>query len=311
MQYDDIKEKWSGAVNEVTLSDKIKIGGETAFSYNLFEGRFPNIPVVAMEINDIYPGSWPEFLRKSIGENILKDPALWAEKCVNDFDADLIFFDMPGTHQDKENISSKKASENLNAVLDSVKSPVAVRPDGNNEKVNEIFSACCEQAHRQIIIGSAKEDNYRTITASAMAGNHFIITEAPIDVNISKQTNILVSQLNFPVERIIMDPYTGGLGYGLEYTYSVMERIRLQTFNDDKMMSPPLICCIGQDVWKAKEIKLEADNLGNNLERGINWEVTSAISLILAGANIVVVRHPESVKKIKEFIKSLFNQGEI
>ncbi|MCB4791232.1 MAG: acetyl-CoA decarbonylase/synthase complex subunit delta [Elusimicrobia bacterium] len=307
MQYDDVKEKWSGAVNELALSDKIKIGGETAFSYHRFEGNFPNVPLVAMEINDVYPKAWPVFLKDSIGEDALKNPVTWAQKCVNEFDADLIFYDMPGTHQDKENIGPQQAAEGMNAVLSAVELPVIVRPDGNNDKKNEVFSKCCEQAKRQIIIGSAKEDNYRTITASAMAGKHFIITEAPIDVNISKQTNILVTQMNFPLDRIIMDPLTGALGYGLEYTYSVMERIRLQTFNDDKMMSPPLICCVGQDVWKAKEIKIEAQNLGSNLERGINWETTTAISLILSGANIVVVRHPESVKLIKKFIKSLYN----
>ena len=111
--------------------------------------------------------------------------------------------------------------------------------------------------------------------------------------------------MNYPLEKVIVDPLTGGLGYGLEYTYSVMERIRLQTFNDDKMMTPPLICLVGQETWRIKEIRLDEKNMGSRLKRGINWEVATAVSLILAGANVVVVRHPESVKLIKNFINLL------
>ncbi len=306
MDYNDVREKWLGKVNELQLSEKLKIGSETAFSYHKFEGEFPNRPAVGMEINDVYPENWPQILKESIGNDILNSPADWAKKCCYDFQADLIFLDLPGTHQDKQNIRAAEAADIMNTVLGAVDCPVAVRPKGNYEKTNEVIAKCCENASRQIIIGSAHEDNYRTITASAMAGNHFLIAESPIDVNIAKQLNILITQMHFPLEKIIMDPMTGALGYGLEYTYSVMERIRLQTFNDDKMMSPPFICCVGQDTWKIKEIKLEDRILGDNLQRGINWEVTTAISLILSGANIVIVRHPESVKQIKTFIDSLF-----
>ncbi len=32
--------------------------------------------------------------------------------------------------------------------------------------------------------------------------------------------------MSVPIGQIVMDPMTGAMGYGLEYTYSVMERIR-------------------------------------------------------------------------------------
>ncbi len=306
MNYEDIKEKWTGKVNEISLSEKLTIGGETALSYANFEGIFPNKPAVAMEINDVYPKNWINELKSSIGEDVLKDPVSWAVKCENEFNADLIFFNMIGTHQDKENISSDNASETMNKILDKTKLPLVIRPEGNFEKINEVITKCSEKAKRQIILGSAVQENYMTIAATALASGHYIIAESPIDVNIAKQLNILLTQMNFPLEKIIMDPLTGGLGYGLEYTYSVMERIRLQTFNSDKMMIPPMICLIGPEIWKVKEIKLEDKSMGDRLERGINWEITTAISLILSGANIVVVRHPESVKKIKEFIELLY-----
>ncbi len=305
MEFEKPVEQWKGKVQEIKLSDKIKIGGEQVFPNYSFDGKCSNKPAVAIEINDVFPENWPESLKEVWGNDTLKYPVDRAKKAVEKYGADIIFFDMIGTHQDRENISSEKAAENMNNILKAVDSPVIVRPDGNFEKQNKVFTKCCELAERQIIIGSAHEDNYRTISASALAGNHFLIAEAPIDVNIQKQLNILITQMNFPIERIIMDPMTGGLGYGFEYTYSVMERIRLQTFMDDPFMNPPLICCVGQETWKIKEIKIEDKKYGSKADRGINWETTTAIGLILSGANIVVVRHPKSVIKIRNFIDSL------
>ena len=153
MKYDDIKEKWTGKVNEIDIGGGLKIGGENTLGFAKLDGTFPNKPLVAMEINDVYPETWPVELKDSIGNDLLKDPALWAKKCVNDFKADFIFFDMNGTHQDKENISPEKACENLNAVLDAVKTPVAVRPAGNYEKKNSILTKCAEAAKRTGNIG--------------------------------------------------------------------------------------------------------------------------------------------------------------
>ena len=235
-----------------------------------------------MEINDVYPVAWPVELKDYIGNDVLKDPALWAKKCIDDFKADFIFFDMIATHQDKEDSSPEEAAEKMNAVLDAINTPLAVRPAGNYDKKNNVIAKCAESAKRQVILGSAFQENYRTIVAAALASNHLLIAESPIDVNISKQLNILITQMNYPLSKIIVDPLTGGLGYGLEYTYSVMERIRLQTFNDDKMMTPPVICLVGQETWRIKEVKIDEPNMGSKLKRGISWEVTTAISLILA-----------------------------
>ncbi|NQV18371.1 MAG: acetyl-CoA decarbonylase/synthase complex subunit delta [Armatimonadetes bacterium] len=310
MEFEKPLAEWKGQVQEIKLSDKVIIGGEQVFPNYSFDGKCSNKPAVAIEINDVFPENWPENLKEIWNTDTLKSPVERAKKAEKEFGADIIFFDMIGTHQDRENISANQAAENMNAILKAVDTPVIVRPDGNFEKQNKIFAKCCELAERQIIIGSAKEDNYRTITASALAGNHFIIAEAPIDVNIQKQLNILITQMNFPLERIIMDPMTGGLGYGFEYTYSVMERIRLQTFMDDPFMIPPMVCCVGQETWKIKEIKIEDEKYGSKPERGINWETTTAIGLILSGANIVVVRHPESVIKIKNFIDSIYQKSD-
>ena len=307
MEFEKPAEDWKGKIQEIQLSDKVIIGGEKAYPTYSFDGICPNKPAIAIEVNDVFPKNWPDTLKEVWNDKVLKSSVDWAKKAVEDFGADIIFFDMIGTHQDRQNITAEHASENMNTILKAVDTPLIVRSDGNFEKQNKVFTKCCELAERQIIIGSAHEDNYRTITASALAGNHFIIAEAPIDVNIQKQLNILIAQMNFPIEKIIMDPLTGGLGYGFEYTYSVMERIRLQTFNEDPFMIPPMICCIGQETWKIKEIRIDGQEYGSKSERGVYWETVTAIGLILSGANIVVVRHPESVKIIRNFIDSLYH----
>src|SRR5208337_4686015 len=104
-----------------------------------------------------------------------------------------------------------------------------------------------------------------------------------------------------------VDPTTGGLGYGMEYSYSVMERDRMAalTQEDDKLQSP-LINYVGQEVWKVKECKqsnAEAPQLGDQAKRGILMEAITAIDLLLAGSDLLILRHPEAVKYVKSIIQ--------
>jgi acetyl-CoA decarbonylase/synthase, CODH/ACS complex subunit delta len=305
MHLTDAAQTWKGKVIELPLSANVKIGGQTAFPCYTFEGIFPNRVLVGLEVNDVLPAELKGAFSDSVGSGILNDAASWAKAAVHEHQADLLFLNLLGTHQDRQNLAPEAAAEVLNAVLEAVGVPVIVRPSGNFEKMNRVSAKCAERARRPVILGSAVQDNYRAVTAAALAGGHFLVTESPIDVNIAKQVNILVSQMNFPLERILMDPLTGALGYGLEYSYSVMERIRIQAFQGDRTMSPPLVCFVGPEVWKIKEVRLTAAALGDSLERGVNWEVTTAVSLMLAGADVVTVRHPRSLARLKACIDSM------
>jgi acetyl-CoA decarbonylase/synthase complex subunit delta len=109
--------------------------------------------------------------------------------------------------------------------------------------------------------------------------------------------------------KILIDPTTGGLGYGMEYCYSVIERIRMAalTQDDDKLMLP-IINYVGQEVWKVKECRLtnaEAPELGDQAKRGVMMEAVTAASLLLAGSDLLILRHPETVKMIKTLIDEL------
>jgi acetyl-CoA decarbonylase/synthase complex subunit delta len=141
-----------------------------------------------------------------------------------------------------------------------------------------------------------------------MADGHFIITEAPLDINIAKQVNILVSDMGFPLERIVTFQSTGALGYGIEYAYSIQERQRLAALGGDKMMAMPVICDVGYEAWRCKEATLtNAHNWGSASDRGPMWEAATAICLLQAGADIIRMRHPKAVATVKDFINQVWN----
>jgi acetyl-CoA decarbonylase/synthase complex subunit delta len=129
-----------------------------------------------------------------------------------------------------------------------------------------------------------------------------------MDVNLAKQLNILISDMGIPKDRIIMDPTTGALGYGMEYGYSVMERLRMASLQGDAMTQMPMLVTPGFEAWKTKEAKVGdgvPGSWGDWKSRAVNWEILTAMALVESGADIVVLRHPESVVRIKEAIAEL------
>ena len=129
-----------------------------------------------------------------------------------------------------------------------------------------------------------------------------------MDVNLAKQLVILIHDMGMPMERIIMDPTTGSLAYGIEYGYSVMERLRLAALQGDSMTQQPMIVTPGEETWKAKESKVGEgvpESWGDWKKRAVNWETLTASSLIHAGANVVVLRHPESLARVKTMVAGL------
>jgi acetyl-CoA decarbonylase/synthase complex subunit delta len=197
-------------------------------------------------------------------------------------------------------------------LLKKVDCPLIIIGCGDDEKDNLILPVCSEVARAErCLIGSAVQDNYKTITASVLADGHNIIAESPIDINIAKQLNILISDMGLPLERIVINPTIGALGYGLEYAYSIMERARLAALSGDKTIASPFICFIGQESWRAKEAKVNASEFpawGAEKERGIIWEAITATALIQAGADLLVMRHPMAIDKVNSYIENLYRR---
>lgn len=305
-------ESYNGKIREVTIGtgDKAVVaGGENALPYYLFEGEMPHKPVIAMEVYDVPPENWPEAVLEPY-KDVINDPAAWALTCQNEYGADLICLQLAGTDPNKENRSAEEAAETVKKVLEAINVPLIVYGCGNLEKDAEVLKSVAEVAQgHNLLIGAAEEDNYKTIAAAAMGFKHNVAGLSPIDVNMAKQLNILMTQLGLEPERLIIDPTTGALGYGMEYCYSVMERLRLAALQqNDSMTQMPMISNLGKEVWRQKEARATVDEepaWGDPAKRGILWEALTATALLMAGSDILVMRHPEAVKLIRKLMKEL------
>jgi acetyl-CoA decarbonylase/synthase complex subunit delta len=315
-----VKEKWSCVVNTVTIGAtkeqggtrafRITVGGESTLPYLFGEGDMPHTPVIAMEILDIEPEDWPQVLKDPF-KDVLNSPVEWAKKCVNEYKAQLLCLKLQGVHPDFGDASADKATSCVRSILEAVDVPLIVLGCGNDEKDNQVLPKCCEVAKGEnCLFGDATENNYKTITAACLADGHNIIAESPIDINIAKQVNILISDMGFDINKIVINPTIGALGYGMEYAYSIMERARVAALLGDKMLAMPFICFVGQEAWRAKEAKglqSEHPEWGTEKERGPIWEATTAVSVLLSGADILIMRHPKAVEIVKETIEKLMS----
>ena len=246
-------------------------------------------------------------LLKAWGD-IVDDAANWA-KAVEDSGADLIQLSLSLTDASGETTTTEAAVSTVKSVLAATGLPLLVFGPGQVEVDNELLVAIAEATKgERLALGLCEDKNYRTIVATAMANDHLVVARSPMDVNLAKQLNILISDMDFPLERVLMDPTTGALGYGIEYGYSAMERLRLAALQGDKMTQLPMIVTTGYEAWKTKESKVGEgvpESWGEWEDRGINWETLTSITLLESGADILVLRHPESIKRVKTAIDSL------
>jgi acetyl-CoA decarbonylase/synthase complex subunit delta len=307
-----VYQKWSGKINQVVIGQEpntVRVGGEEGLPFLFKESRIPNQPRIAFEVWDMPPADWPQELTGSY-KGALENTLEWARMCVDTYQAELICLRLQGAHPDFGNKSKQEEKKLVAEVLKNIKVPLIIIGCGEDTKDNEVMPVCCEEARgRNCLVGEATQDNYRTLTVAALADEHNIIAQSPIDINIAKQLNILISDMGMPAEKIVINPTIGALGYGLEYAYSIMERARLAALSGDKMVAMPFICLVGQEAWRAKEAKAsqkEFPQWGPQKERGIIWEAATAVTLLQAGADILVMRHPGAVDCVRKYIQQSY-----
>jgi acetyl-CoA decarbonylase/synthase complex subunit delta len=316
LAFEFFKESYTGNIKEITLGkgDKaVTVGGEACYPFYQFEGAMPNKPKIAMEIWDMEPDEWPEAALSPF-KDVLKDPAAWAKKCVADFGADMIVLQLKSTDPNGEDAPAGDAVATVKKVLGAIDVPLIVWGTANVEKDEEVLKKIAEECQGEnLILGPVEDKNHKGIGAAAMGFGHTVIASSPIDVNLAKQCNILLENLGMPMDRMIIDPTTGGLGYGLEYSYSVMERIRMAALaqGDDKLQLP-IINNLGNEVWKCKEAKQPADEaplLGDPEKRPILMEAVGAVAYLMSGSNLLIMRHPESIRMVKSYIDLVYDGG--
>jgi acetyl-CoA decarbonylase/synthase complex subunit delta len=310
-------EKWAAKVREVTIgatadqggtrSRTITVGGEGTLPFLPHEGDFPHVPVLAVDVRERKPEDWSPLLYQAWGE-AMDDPAAWA-KAAEAAGADMIYLTLSLTTEDGQPNTGENARKVVRKVLDATGLPLAIIGPGQAELDNELIVPAAEEAKgERVLLGICEDKNYRTIVASAMANDHLVESKTPMDVNLSKQLVILIHDMGMPLERIIMDPTTGALGYGIEYGYSVMERLRLAALQGDSMTQQPMLVNPGEETWKVKESKVGEGvpaAWGDWERRALAWEAVTATTLLLSGADILVLRHPETLRRIRSALEAL------
>ena len=303
---------YSGKVKEVTLgkgSKAVKVGGETAYPFYLFEGAMPNAPKIAMEVWDCPPEDWAEAALEPFA-GVTGDPVTWAKKCIDDYGAEMIALELISTDPNGLNRDAAQAAAVVKKVSDAIDVPLIVWGTANHDKDTEVLRQVAELCQdKRLILGPVEEGDHKKIGAAALAYHHTVGASSPIDINLAKQLNILLGNLGVTDDFLVIDPTVSSIGYGIEYCYSVMERMRMAglTQQDDKLQSP-IICNISKEVWKTKEAKLptkEDPKLGDAKKRGILMEAMSSMVLLLAGADVLIMRHPEAIKLVREMITEL------
>jgi acetyl-CoA decarbonylase/synthase, CODH/ACS complex subunit delta len=311
------KDQWAGTVRTVkigatqaeagTRSHVVIVGGQKTLPFMNFEVETPNPPVIALEIKDRRPDDWSPILLETWSD-VIDETAQWA-MAAESAGADLIQLSLSLTNKEGEPNSPEAAVATVKSVLEATGLPLIVIGPGQAEVDNNLLVPIAEATKgERLVLGICEDKNYRTIVATAMANEHLVTARTPMDVNLAKQLNILISDMGMPLDSIIMDPTTGALGYGIEYGYSAMERLRLAALQGDSMTQFPMIVTPGFEAWKTKEAKVGEgvpDAWGDWLNRAIHWETLTAMTLLEAGADILVLRHPESLKRLKAAIADL------
>ena len=316
MAFEIPKVKYTGKIKEVTIGTgekTITIGGETCYPFHLFEGEIPHVPRIAFEVWDYEPEDWQEWAIEPF-KDVIGNPVAWAKKCVDYYKAEIIALQLISADPNGMDRDVEEVIKVVKDVVNAVNVPVIVWGTSSDDKDAILLRRAAEVCEgKNVVIGPLSEKNYKQIGAMGIAYNHAVLASSPIDVNLAKQLNILLGNLGVKDEKILVDPTTGGLGYGLEYTYSVMERDRMAALTqEDVKLQYPIVCNLAQEIWKTKESRLTKNDdprLGDEKTRSILLESVSAMSLLIAGADIVIMRHPDSVALVSEMIRELMSSG--
>ncbi len=314
MPLPDVKEKWTGRIHEVrigatraeggTREKVVSVGGQGTLPYLSFEGEIPNKPVIAGYVSDTVP-DWPDALVSSIGKEV-NSPAEWAAKCVEKYEVDCVSLRLIGASPMSKNRTPSECAKTVEAVLAAVKVPLIIWGCGDEETDNRVLQECSSAARGEnCLLGSAKETNYKTMVAICKADRHKLIAEAPVDINIGKQINILIQDAGLDLSDVVMIQTTAALGYGFDYVYTILERARIAGLKGDKLMASPQICDVGGETWRVKEALSEEDALpgwGPVSERGPAWEAVCATGYLHAGADILVMAHPTAIRTMRDYI---------
>jgi acetyl-CoA decarbonylase/synthase complex subunit delta len=313
MGFDGAKESYQGMIKEVaigataenggTRSKRIVVGGSNCLPFHKWEGAMPHSPIIAMDVVDT-ERLVPDVLAGMYGP-LAKEPVEWARKCEKEWGADILVLKLASANPEEEKRPIEECETLFKEVMKSVSLPMLVYGCGVEETDAKLMEAISNDGKgERLFLGLAEEKAYKSIAAAAMANGHGVVAFSNLDINLAKQTNILLLDFGVKPENILMDPLMASLGMGLEYSYSVIERLRTGALVGDPMLQMPIICDCSC-AWSVPEVLEENPQKGPQMARGIHWECITAEAALIAGADVVIMRHPDSVKQVRAAISEL------
>lgn len=316
MAFEIPKIRYTGKIKEITIGagDKTTtIGGRDCYPFHLFEGSMPRRPIIAMEIWDMEPQGWPEAAIEPF-KDVISDPPAWAKKCVEKYGAQVIVVQLKSTDPNGDDRPVEEAAALAKNIVDAVHVPVVFWGTAVNEKDEKVLKRIAEVCEGEnVSLSPVEEPIHKGVGASAIGYRHTVVASTPIDINLAKQLNILLGNLGVPDKQLLNDPTTGGLGYGIEYAYSVMERItQAGLTQEDEKLQIPMINNLGNEIWRCKEAGMPKDEMptmGEPDRRAILMEAVGAVCYLLAGSDILIMRHPEAIKLAQEMINELMEES--
>ena len=296
MDYKAPVESYTGVVREITIGKgkkSLKIGGENTLPLHFFdEGSHPNPPRFVLEVLDMEPQDWPKHTVEPY-QDVISNPVGWAKKC-QDFAVDAVSLFLMSTDPAVKDTPADRAAALAKEVAEAIDVPLIVYGSGDEHKDAEVLSQVAKACDgMNLLMGPVLKENYEVVGKAILEHGHTAIAQSPLDINLLKELNVKLGKF-FPPDRIVIDPLSSALGYGMEYSFSLMERVRqIGIMTKDSMTMMPIMANVGAECWKTKQAK-------ENKEQGLLWEGITALALLMAGANIVVLRHPETLRLVRE-----------
>ncbi|WP_445475798.1 CO dehydrogenase/acetyl-CoA synthase subunit delta [Methanococcoides methylutens] len=317
--------EWATPIQEVTLGatsadggsrkNTITLGGENALPY-YFDAEMPHRNYVTMDVFDM-----PIGMAKSVKgnyEDVINDPAEWAKKVVRDFNADMVTIHLISTDPLINDTPAREAAKVVEDVLQAVDVPIVIGGSGNPQKDPEVLEKAAEVAEgERVLLASASLNlDYERVAKAATDYGHAVLSWTQLEINAQKELNRkLMKQCGVPRDSIVMDPTTAALGYGLDYAYTNMERIRLAGLMGDEELTFPMSSGT-TNAWGARESWMKESPLSQDSDwgpreyRGPIWEIVTGLTLSLAGNDMFMMMHPTSVQVLKEITQTLYGSIE-
>jgi acetyl-CoA decarbonylase/synthase complex subunit delta len=290
-----------------TRGKSLTIGGEVSPAFYTFENPMPHKPVITLDVFDMeVPLS--KAVKMHVKE-VVGDPAEWAKLAVNKFGADMITMHLISIDPLLKDAKPRDAVLTVEKVLQAVDVPLVIGGCGDPVKDADVFEAICEAfpGERFLISSLTRDMNIDRCAKFVKKAGHAALSFTPMDMNLARELNRRLFDY-LGKEDIVMDLTTAALGYGLDYAFTNMERARIGGLMGDTEQAQPMSSGT-TNAWAAREawLKMSAEWEPREL-RGPLWEVTTALTLLLAGVDLFMMMHPAAVKTLKD-VTNYFTAG--